>query len=49
MLSFSLLRLSYVASREGHMVEILSFISLKRYTPAPALIFNVSSVAQPTP
>ncbi|XP_075906472.1 b(0,+)-type amino acid transporter 1 isoform X2 [Nelusetta ayraudi] len=33
-------RLSYVASREGHMVEILSFISLKRYTPAPALIFN---------
>uniref|UniRef100_A0AAZ3RUX0 b(0,+)-type amino acid transporter 1 n=1 Tax=Oncorhynchus tshawytscha TaxID=74940 RepID=A0AAZ3RUX0_ONCTS len=25
---------------EGHMVKILSYISLKRYTPSPALIFN---------
>lgn len=33
-------RLAYVAGREGHMVKILSYISLKRYTPAPALIFN---------
>ncbi|KAI5619776.1 B(0,+)-type amino acid transporter 1, partial [Silurus asotus] len=33
-------RLTYVAGREGHMVKILSFISLKYYTPAPALIFN---------
>ncbi|MCJ8747440.1 hypothetical protein PDJAM_G00153450 [Pangasius djambal] len=33
-------RLTYVAGREGHMVKILSYISLKRYTPAPALIFN---------
>lgn len=36
-------RLSYVSSREGHMVEILSYISMRRCTPAPALIFNVSS------
>ncbi|XP_043996508.1 b(0,+)-type amino acid transporter 1 [Gambusia affinis] len=33
-------RLSYVAGREGHMVKILSYISLKRYTPLPALLFN---------
>lgn len=41
-ISFSSHRLAYVSSREGHMVEVLSYISLKRYTPAPALIFNVS-------
>lgn len=41
-LSFSSHRLAYVSGREGHMVKILSFISLKRYTPSPALIFNVS-------
>ncbi|XP_056268858.1 b(0,+)-type amino acid transporter 1 [Pseudoliparis swirei] len=33
-------RLAYVSGREGHMVKILSYISLKRYTPAPALMFN---------
>ncbi|XP_063047934.1 b(0,+)-type amino acid transporter 1-like isoform X2 [Engraulis encrasicolus] len=33
-------RLTYVAAREGHMIKILSYISLKYYTPAPALIFN---------
>ncbi|XP_036399957.1 b(0,+)-type amino acid transporter 1 [Megalops cyprinoides] len=33
-------RLTYVAGREGHMVKILSYISLKRCTPSPALIFN---------
>ncbi|XP_031702543.1 b(0,+)-type amino acid transporter 1 isoform X1 [Anarrhichthys ocellatus] len=33
-------RLAYVSGREGHMIKILSYISLKRYTPAPALIFN---------
>ncbi|XP_017274136.1 b(0,+)-type amino acid transporter 1 [Kryptolebias marmoratus] len=33
-------RLSYVAGREGHMVKLLSYISLKRCTPSPALIFN---------
>ncbi|XP_074468272.1 b(0,+)-type amino acid transporter 1-like [Sebastes fasciatus] len=33
-------RLAYVSGREGHMVKILSYISLRRYTPAPALIFN---------
>uniref|UniRef100_A0A4W5RX77 Solute carrier family 7 member 9 n=1 Tax=Hucho hucho TaxID=62062 RepID=A0A4W5RX77_9TELE len=38
--SLSHLRLTYVAGREGHMVKILSYISLKRFTPSPALIFN---------
>ncbi|XP_059368785.1 b(0,+)-type amino acid transporter 1-like [Carassius carassius] len=33
-------RLTYVAGREGHMARIMSFISVKRYTPSPALIFN---------
>ncbi|XP_077420023.1 b(0,+)-type amino acid transporter 1 isoform X1 [Vanacampus margaritifer] len=33
-------RLAYVCGREGHMVEILSFISLRRFTPSPALMFN---------
>ncbi|KAM6943515.1 b(0,+)-type amino acid transporter 1 [Xenentodon cancila] len=33
-------RLTYVSGREGHMVKILSFISVKRYTPSPALIFG---------
>lgn len=33
-------RLTYVAGREGHMVSILSYISINRYTPAPALMFN---------
>ncbi|XP_017561623.2 b(0,+)-type amino acid transporter 1-like isoform X1 [Pygocentrus nattereri] len=33
-------RLIHVAAREGHMVKILSYISSKYYSPAPALIFN---------
>ncbi|XP_060767257.1 b(0,+)-type amino acid transporter 1 [Neoarius graeffei] len=33
-------RLTYVAGREGHVVKILSYISLKHYTPAPAIVFN---------
>ncbi|XP_041797226.1 b(0,+)-type amino acid transporter 1-like [Chelmon rostratus] len=33
-------RLAYVSGRGGHMVKILSYISLKRCTPSPALIFN---------
>uniref|UniRef100_A0A8C1IYF6 b(0,+)-type amino acid transporter 1 n=1 Tax=Cyprinus carpio TaxID=7962 RepID=A0A8C1IYF6_CYPCA len=37
---FVYVRLTYVAGREGHMVRIMSYISVKRYTPSPALIFN---------
>ncbi|XP_068174479.1 b(0,+)-type amino acid transporter 1-like [Antennarius striatus] len=34
-------RLVYVSGREGHIVKILSYISLRNYTPSPALLFNV--------
>jgi len=34
-------RLCYVASREGHLVDILSFVHKDNLTPAPALLFNV--------
>jgi len=37
-------RLFFVGSREGHMPEVLSFIQVKRLTPAPAVIFMVSNV-----
>ncbi|XP_062817996.1 B(0,+)-type amino acid transporter 1 isoform X3 [Anolis carolinensis] len=32
-------RLVYVAGREGHMLKVLSYISIKRLTPAPAVLF----------
>ncbi|KAM4825208.1 B(0,+)-type amino acid transporter 1 isoform 1-T1 [Thomomys bottae] len=34
-----LCRLIYVAGREGHMLKVLSYVSVRRLTPAPALIF----------
>ncbi|EHA98565.1 B(0,+)-type amino acid transporter 1, partial [Heterocephalus glaber] len=33
-------RLIYVAGREGHMLKVLSYISVRRLTPAPAIIFH---------
>ncbi|XP_068174478.1 b(0,+)-type amino acid transporter 1-like [Antennarius striatus] len=38
--SFASGRLAYVSAREGHMLQILSYISLRNYTPSPALMFN---------
>ncbi len=35
-------RLCYVASREGHLLDILSFVHKDNLTPTPALLFNVS-------
>lgn len=35
-------RLSYVAGREGHFPQFLGFISVKRLTPVPAIMFTVS-------
>ncbi|XP_031339644.1 b(0,+)-type amino acid transporter 1 isoform X1 [Photinus pyralis] len=33
-------RLCFAASREGHMLDILSYVHVRRYTPAPGLIFH---------
>ena len=33
-------RLCYVASREGHLVDVLSFVHVKKMTPAPAVLFH---------
>lgn len=36
-IQFGVTRLCYVAGREGHMLESLSYIHVKRSTPAPAV------------
>ncbi|XP_037075075.1 b(0,+)-type amino acid transporter 1-like isoform X2 [Pollicipes pollicipes] len=33
-------RLCYAAARQGHLVDVLSFVHVRRLTPSPALIFN---------
>lgn len=40
-------RLCFAASREGHLLDILSYVHIRRYTPAPGLIFHVSTYNQP--
>eukprot|EP00057_Strongylocentrotus_purpuratus_P025154 XP_011679628.1 PREDICTED: b(0,+)-type amino acid transporter 1 isoform X2 [Strongylocentrotus purpuratus] len=43
-------RLAYVAAREGHMVEVLSMVHVKRFTPFPAMIFTaILSIAMLLP
>ncbi|XP_076250633.1 L-type amino acid transporter sobremesa isoform X1 [Rhynchophorus ferrugineus] len=33
-------RLCFAASREGHLLDILSYVHVRRYTPGPGLIFH---------
>lgn len=33
-------RLCFAASREGHLLDILSYVHVRRLTPAPGLIFH---------
>lgn len=35
-------RVVYVAAREGHLPEMLSYVQCKYYTPFPSIIFTVS-------
>ena len=35
-------RISYVTAREGHFNLVLAMVHVKRYTPAPAVILNVT-------
>jgi L-type amino acid transporter 9 len=39
---FAAARLCYVAARQGHMLEAFSYIHVKRLTPAPAVVLQVS-------
>lgn len=34
-------RLCFAASREGHLLDILSYVHVRRYTPSPGLVFHV--------
>lgn len=37
-------RLCFAASREGQMLEVFSYVSVKKLTPAPAVVLQVRYV-----
>uniref|UniRef100_A0A4W3GB36 Cystine/glutamate transporter n=1 Tax=Callorhinchus milii TaxID=7868 RepID=A0A4W3GB36_CALMI len=39
---FAVTRMYYVASREGHLPEILSMINVRKHTPLPAVIYPLT-------
>ncbi|XP_071445737.1 b(0,+)-type amino acid transporter 1-like isoform X2 [Hetaerina americana] len=39
-IQFSVTRLCFVAGREGHMLQALSYVHVRRFTPAPAVILQ---------
>jgi amino acid transporter len=47
-IQFGVTRLCYVAGREGHMLAAFSFIHMRRLTPAPAVILQVSDTVRAT-
>jgi amino acid transporter len=42
-LYFLFYRVMYVAAREGHLPEFLSYVHTKQFTPLPSLVVSVSS------
>ena len=38
-------RICYVASRDGHLVDVLSYVHATRFTPAIAIMLNVRNFA----
>ncbi|GFT83829.1 b(0,+)-type amino acid transporter 1, partial [Nephila pilipes] len=42
-------RLPFVAAREGHSAELMSYVQVNRLTPAPSLIFNITDLKKGLP
>lgn len=40
-LNYRRYRLCFAASREGQMLEVFSYVSVKKLTPAPAVVLQV--------
>lgn len=47
-INYTFFRLCFAASREGHLLDILSYVHVRRLTPSPGLIFHVSKLMQQT-